>query len=415
MKLRTLSLMLILLGCSAAALSAQEPLELTPPEAVPLPSAPPPSGLIDMPGLSEGPNADDEIPPDREDRMGYVNLEFLLWWVKNPSVPTLVTGGDVLDTVPGAAGQPGTFPLLNNTVHLPVSAGGRLTAFRWLNDNQVFGVEATAFAVHLESHDIFRSNATRNEPVIARPFFNVNLDHADADPVGLPFAQVGQLDVIMPSTILSGELNFHLAPAGDSSWQYRYLAGPRYLQLDERLTIKQYSVELADGQINYVQDEFGTKNRFYGGQIGVGAEYRGGRLLLGVRSKLGFGMTEQRARAEGGTALTQPDGTVNVVNDRGLLVQPFNAGIQSKKRAFSIVPEVTFNAGLQLSEYLSLYMGYNFLYWTHVVRPGDAMSKDISLQPCCPEVFLGAHAPQFNPTDSSIWLQGLNFGLEINF
>lgn len=415
MKLRKISLIVIFWWGSAAALSAQEPLGMMAPEEVPLPAAPPPSGLIDMPGLSEGPNADDEVPPDREGREGYVNLEFLLWWIKNPKVPTLVTGGDVLDVVPGAAGQAGTFPLLSNSINLPVSAGGRLTGFRWLSDNQVFGIEGTIFAAHLESRDVFRSNASRDEPVIARPFFNVNTQRADADPVGLPFAQVGQLDIIMPSTVLSGEINFHLAPAGDSTWQYRYLAGPRYLELDEKLKIKQYSVELADGQINYVQDEFTTNNRFYGGQIGVGAEYRGGRLLLGVRSKIGFGMTEQRARAEGSTALTQPDGIVNVVNDRGLLVQPSNARIDARKLAFSIVPEVTFNAGLQLSEYISLYMGYNFLYWTHVVRPGDAISSDISLQPCCPNVVLGAHAPQFNPTDSSIWLQGLNFGLEINY
>lgn len=415
MSLRKATLVLLLMLCSPA-LWAQEPLGMIPPEDSPAagPMAPAPSGLIDMPALTPGVNAEDDVPYDVEDRLGHVNLEYLLWWIQSPKVPVLVSGGDVLDAVPGAFGQEGTFPLLDK-IGMPPTLGGRLTMYRWLNENQVAGVEGVFWGARSFSRETFTSRGTGTEPVLARPFFNVNSGTLDADPVGLPFAMAGTVQISLPSTMVSGEVNFHLAPSGGSEWQFRYFGGPRYLQLDEKLIINHASVELVDGQLDFVHDQFGTTNRYYGGQAGVGFEYRGGRLLLDVRTKLGFGRTEQTVRTDGGTALTTATGETTVLGDRGLLVQPFNAGLEVKRKAWSVVPEFSINGGLQLNEYFSIYLGYNFLYWSNVVRPGDALSQNISLQPCCPGVILGAHEPSLNPTQSSVWIQGLTLGLEINF
>src|SRR5439155_27347964 len=62
----------------------------------------------------------------------------------------------------------------------------------------------------------------------------------------------------------------------------------------------------------------------------------------------------------------------------GLLVQASNAGRDTRDR-FAILPETTLQLDYWLTEHLSAFIGYNFLYVSSVARPGDQVDPAVQL------------------------------------
>ena len=62
----------------------------------------------------------------------------------------------------------------------------------------------------------------------------------------------------------------------------------------------------------------------------------------------------------------------------GILALPSNGGRRSDGE-FTAVPEVEIKLGYQVGPYLSCTIGYNFLYWSRVVRPGQRPSAELAL------------------------------------
>jgi hypothetical protein len=103
----------------------------------------------------------------------------------------------------------------------------------------------------------------------------------------------------------------------------------------------------------------------------------------------------------------------------GLLALPTNIGHFSRDR-FSVVPEIGVNLGYQLTDHLRAYVGYNFLYWTNVVRPGAQIDRvlDVTLIPNFPvpgAVPTGQNRPMVPFKENDFWAQGINFGLEFRW
>jgi hypothetical protein len=93
---------------------------------------------------------------------------------------------------------------------------------------------------------------------------------------------------------------------------------------------------------------------------------------------------------------------------RALLIQPSNAG-RFSRNVFGVVPEAKVNLTYEFNQHVRLGVGYTFLYWHDVLRPGDAIDPTIDLgNP--PET-----RPQFTFNRGSYWVQGLNLGLEWKF
>src|SRR5262249_43914626 len=152
------------------------------------------------------------------------------------------------------------------------------------------------------------------------------------------------------------------------------LAGFRYAQLDEGLTVREDLNVLAapapiGGSTIELADEFGTHNRFYGGPIGARAAANTGRVFVNVVGKVALGGTEQTVGINGTTVIT-PAGGARSAQPGGLLALPTNSG-RFERSEFTVVPEVGLNVGLQVTNHLRAYVGYNFLYWSSVARPGD--------------------------------------------
>ena len=101
----------------------------------------------------------------------------------------------------------------------------------------------------------------------------------------------------------------------------------------------------------------------------------------------------------------------------GLLATGPNLGHFSRDR-FAVVPEFTLNLGYRLTPNLKVYTGYNFLYWSSVLRPGDQIDRvvDLTFVPnnpmSPPPVFSGQVRPQALLKATDFWAQGVQFGLE---
>ncbi len=168
-----------------------------------------------------------------------------------------------------------------------------------------------------------------------------------------------------------------------------------------------------------VSDRFATQNHFYGGQIGADALWFRGRFSIDVRAKLALGATVQQLDISGSQRFVSPLGTVQNFTG-GLLALPGNIGHFSST-AFSVIPDVSFNVGYQIFPHLRGFIGYNFLYWSNVIRPGTSIDRGLDVTkipnfPLNPEPapVQGLHpAPIFHNT--GFWAQGINFGLEFTY
>ncbi|MGG7379585.1 BBP7 family outer membrane beta-barrel protein, partial [Escherichia coli] len=71
---------------------------------------------------------------------------------------------------------------------------------------------------------------------------------------------------------------------------------------------------------------------------------------------------------------TTPGGQTSAVVG-GLLALPSNIGNFQRNR-FGVVPQVGLKVGYNLTDNLRVYVGYDFLWWCNVVRPGDQIDTN---------------------------------------
>src|SRR5581483_11224265 len=201
------------------------------------------------------------------------------------------------------------------------------------------------------------------------------------------------------------------------------LGGFRYLRLSEDLDIRENLTVLPGvtgigGTNILLADDFNTRNEFFGGQIGARAEYRSGNVFVNAVGKIAFGETEEVVNIHGVTVFTPP-GSAPIARVGGLLALPTNSGKFSRDE-FSVVPEVGINVGYQVTDHMRAYVGYTFLYWSDVVRPGDQIDRTINATQLpsstgAPSTLVGPARPAFSFHETDFWAQGINFGLEFRY
>jgi len=349
----------------------------------------------------------------------YARVEYLLWWLKDPRVPVLVTTGP--PETGGILGMPGTRVLFGgSTVDEGTRSGGRFTAGYWLDGCQRCGVEGSFFFVGSRSA---RFQASSDQfPVLARPFLNLNEGVEFSQITAGPGLSTGRVTVSLPSRLWGAEGNVRHAWCCGCDYRVDWLAGFRYLQLDESLDITESIQALptapafANDQI-FVNDHFATKNQFYGGQVGLDAEIRRGRWSLEALGKLALGDTHQVIDISGSQLIVPPNGPPQSFQG-GLLALSSNIGHHTRER-FAVVPEIGVNVGCQVTDHLRAFVGYNFLYWSNVVRPGDQIDRglDVTRIPNfpVPATPLPTPRPAVLFKDTDFWAQGVNFGLEFRY
>ncbi len=364
----------------------------------------------------------------------YGSAEFLLWKTKNAGIPpllTTVTDPNNLMGVPGAIGNPDTRVLLDSTITRNMLPGGRFTLGYIVDPCKPWGIEGSYFFLGQNSQHLV---ATSDQfPFLARPFFAVNPIVQNGQVITPPREVVqvvtqpglttGSFTVDSTSQLMGAELNARCGLLCGCNYSLDVFGGPRWLYLNEGLAITENinrgpNANPFPNSFVKVSDRFNTTNNFYGGQIGLASEYRYGRWSLGVRGKLGLGWTHQTLRVAGDQTIVGADGSVQTFQG-GLYALPSNIGTFSQDR-FTVVPEIGVNLGYQVTDHIRIFGGWNFLYWSSVLRPGDQIDRNLDVTqipnfnvPGVQPTGLNRPTPLLKDTD--FWAQGLNLGLELRW
>jgi hypothetical protein len=358
--------------------------------------------------------------PDNVPSRFYGSAEYLLWWLKDQHVPPLVTTGPPASN--GILGMPGTKVLFGgNGVSEGDFSGARFTGGYWLDSCQLWAIEGSFFFLGDQTRNFAASSA--QFPVLARPFFNLNSGLEFSQVTATPGVSTGRIDVSTTSRLWGAEGNVRRHLCGGCDWRVDLLAGFRYLNLDEGLAITESIQAIPGGSAFggdniFVADRFHANNKFYGGQVGADFEYHRGPWFADVRGKVALGGTRQLVDINGNQLIVTPTGAAMSFNG-GLLALPSNIGHFHRDR-FGVLPEVGVNVGYQVTDHLRAFVGYNFLYLSSVVRPGDQIDRVIDVTKVPNFAPPGTPpAPQARPMvlfkDTDFWAQGINFGLEFRY
>jgi hypothetical protein len=360
----------------------------------------------------------------------YFAAEYLLWWLKSDHVPPLVTTGPA--TFPVAVlGARTTTVLSDPDLDHDSHSGVRIRAGYWLNCEQSCGIEFNGFLLGNEGRNQnFNSSST---PVLARPIFNINpglpaftnLAGPASEFATFPGLATGGIRISNNSNF--GGFNADVRHAICCACWYRidWLAGFRYLNLDEEIRITEQGTNSNSPLIapnlqgaTFVNlDDFRTHNQFYGGELGLVGAFRFSNVTLDARGSVALGSTHSSVDILGGQQVTGPNGTQNFIG--GLLAAPTNIGRHTRNQ-FSVVPEFTLDLGYQLTDWLKVYVGYDFLFWSGVLRPGEQIDTvvDIAVVPNLAPAGVaptGLARPGVLLRESDFWAQGVHFGAEVRY
>lgn len=395
--------------------------------------------------------ADWIIPADdiyRPQHRFSVEGEYLLWRTRGSNFPPLAsTDAPTVPQFRGGVPPAGPDDIFGGQGSLPpagtgtaifggqqdprLQSGARFSAVYWLGDCGDWAVDGDFFFLG-ERSTRFNVN-TDQLPVITRPFINALNGQEARELVSTPgiapgdvFSLRGALSIDAPSRLIGGDLGLRKCIFADECWSVQGLIGYRHLSLDEGLFIQEDIISakavpgttlLDPGNRIIVRDEFRTQNRFNGIYLGLRGEYRWNKVILEGRTRLAFGNTYQKVNVDGSQVITRLTGE-RTTGSGGLLAVPgANIGSDSQNR-FGFIPEVGVKVGYQLTDNLRVHVGYDFLWWDSVVRPGEQVERRINpflvpglvLNP--PNPIPGPRLPRIPMQTTSYWATGVNFGAE---
>ena len=139
--------------------------------------------------------------------------------------------------------------------------------------------------------------------------------------------------------------------------------------------------------------------------------------LVELTGKLGIGTVREEIRVDGSTSLAGPFPTVQTTGG-GFYATGANSGKFTRDQ-FAVLSEFGTNLSVQVTPMLTVNFGYNSLYLTRVVRPGDQLSPTINstLIPTGQNfgARFGPQTPGLPFATSSYWAQGFNFGFAVGY
>jgi hypothetical protein len=212
----------------------------------------------------------------------------------------------------------------------------------------------------------------------------------------------GTFAVTRSSFLQSADLNLLANVCCACGYRVDVLAGFRYLQLDEKLQVIQDFISSDGTEVDLWNDEWHTRNQFYGGQLGGRARFCRDSFFADVGAGVALGVTHEQVDIGGGLTQTTFSPGVDAFGNPivNIQVSRTNGGLLSQPASFSrdrfaVVPEVNVDAGYEFNRFCRASVGYNFLYWSSVARPGDQVGSA--------------------PKATSFWAQGLTFSLGLLF
>jgi len=366
----------------------------------------------------------EEIHEQKYERRGplgpsWDNMELLLWWPKAHPLPPLVTASR--SGVPPTLGNPATTLLIGNRALANQDmAGGRFTLGWAINEPQTLGFELVYFFLGSRTlHQTIRDGSGFQS--LGLPYINATTGREDVFPLAAPGISTGSIFVTTTTRAQGAEANFVANLYDGKSLRLNGLAGYRFLQVQEGLTLEQMRTRFGTpGEFGPIYDQFDAHNRFHGGQFGLHADISGQWVFCELTGKVALGQTFEVVKIDGATTTYTPViGGLSVQHaPGGVFALPTNIG-RSTQTAFAVVPEGIFKVGLKLGDTGRFFVGYNFIYLSDAVRPGDQVDR--TLNPTqIPALnvargLVGVDRPRSQFNRSDFWAQGLILGLETRY
>ncbi len=362
----------------------------------------------------------------------YSSAEYLMWWTKSGRIPALATTSANLNDLGALLPGNTTQVLFGDEVDHNMQSGARFRVGYWFDTPNPLAIEGSFFFL---AHRSDGFSTPFSDRLLARPFFDLNNRVESSEIVAFPGQIAGRIAIDSPSSLYGYDANLRCRVCcTDQCWGHvtvDALAGFRFLNLDEGLHIREEGAELVpqrnpDGSLVQdvafrIDDRFDTKNRFYGGQVGLAAEWKRGKWSVDGRGTVALGVTHQQIDVNGSAFFLNRNGTTSRATG-GLLAEGSNIGHFTRNR-FSVVPEASVSVGYQVTDWLKASVGYSGLFWSNVVRPGDQIDRGIDIRqiprfvrPGDPPTPAPLRAGPLVPfRESTYWAQGLTFGLEFKY
>jgi Putative beta barrel porin-7 (BBP7) len=368
-------------------------------------------------------------------------VDYLLWWIKDaPLPPKLVLTGDPTTNNPGALNA-GGFPILaGSQVDFGALSGVQATIGAWLDGDHQLGIEVGGFILPQQVKAIRAASNGNGNPVLGFRYFDPPVNGVAAEdvfqasvPPGNPFGVgpfSGSLAVVSDTRFWGTEANAVLGMVRSGGLCLQALGGFRYADLSESLSLQLQSTAIDNGMVNFLGNAFGapssiatvdsfqTRNQFYGGQLGLRGEYCLGNLFVEATGKIALGSTHESINILGTSTLFPNPGPLVTVPS-GQFAEPSNIGRRTHNE-FAVMPEVEIKVGYQVTSWLRATVGYDFLYLSQVVRPGNQVDLIVddrtnAVNPAFVPGTNGTTFPRPVFEQTSFWAQGLTFGLEFRY
>ncbi|XZE51710.1 BBP7 family outer membrane beta-barrel protein [Planctomycetaceae bacterium SH139] len=352
---------------------------------------------------------------------GWFAADYLMWSQRGMDLPPLVTRGNALGTQP-IIGNPGVDVIYgNNPDHLDGRLDGvRLNFGLWLDRCHEWSISADYFGFEEISESVrFFGNGVSS---LGRPIRDVS---RAGGPNGAELVEfndgtidiTGNVGVFSRSQLRSGGFQFRrFLACKDGCGETVFLRLPanfrsrfdlgigyRYTQLDEGLIIDENLN--SRGNTFLLTDNFDTRTQFNGFDFAIYYTRMRGNWSLDLQGRMGIGTNRQNVTIAGGRIEN------GIPANGGLLAQTTNIGSYARDR-FAVLPEFRATLGYQLTPRLRANLGYTFLYWSNVVRPGDQIDLDVDPNLLGPVPPAGATRPAFAFNETDYWAQGISFGGE---
>jgi len=363
----------------------------------------------------------------------WASADYLLWWVKNSPVPSaLLTSGNPATGVnagvfsSGALGVNGTQVLFgNSSVNFAAMSGVRFTAGSWFDSSDTVGIEGSGFLLFRHGSTFSAGSDAAGNPPLYFPVFSPTANGGAGAERAFPISDplrgfAGSVAFNSTLQLWGAEANGIFNIVRSRGMEFSLLAGFRYADLQENLNITNPTTDLVLGNLQNGYDHFGTRNQFYGGQLGGRLSWIRDRLAVDVTGKVALGATHETVDTQGSiTQVPLPGGFAPTAGTFPgfLYTQPSNIGHQSHTD-FGVIPTIELKISYQVTERLRAFVGYDFMYWNGVVRPGSQIDHTVNITQnpvISPGGFFGAAQPQPQFTRSDFMATGINFGVEFRY
>ena len=351
--------------------------------------------------------------------------ELLIWWPKAHALPPLVTGSRGARPL---LGSPTTTLLAGKgPIDSQDIAGYRLTLGWSLNTEDTIGFEGRYFFLGTRTLSAsFTDLGEDRTRAIGLPFLNAQTGQEDVLQLAQPGLSSALVSVSTTTRVQGAEANVIANLYASGGVKIHAIAGYRFLQANEGLRVESQWLQHATPQsqnyqtLGMIADQIDAHNEFHGGQLGLMADAHRGRFYCEFTGKAALGTNFEMVRIDGASHFITSAYPVPLLRSYhgGVYSQASNIGRYTRS-VFAVVPEATFKVGLKMGDCSRFYVGYNFLYLSDAVRPGDQVDRTLNPMQI---PLLGAGLPYAGPerpqpmlTRTDFWTQGLVIGFEARF